>query len=726
MTMSAFPQDNATFLRAIAGDLYAHSWVANIGKMYGGYAPNRAHALDTGTSCYYAIASVLNDSDGRTDSNFEAGFVFVLDDVGTKMDLDFAENFAPAPTYKIETSQGNFQWGYALKEPVTDALLWSAFVTGMKEDWHPWRGASDGTGLAAYKRLPYGKSHKHGFETRLVDWRPEERYSLQELADAFGIDVSAEAVSAQRLRSGAGRGARPSDAAQTPEDPALMIDTIFAGFARMGLLRSSKPGKDGKFDVRCPWAEMEHTNPEEDRATAYQPFGFFKCLHEHCVDRTPNDVQRFFMCEEEFSSQYAEIMFPDVTEEEKESIAEEAVSPDEPRSLVIRPTPFLWKSPNTIPPRKWLYNNHLIRKFVSGTAAAGGTGKSSIKIAEALAMASGRSILGVSVPRPLRVWFWCGEDPVDELDRRVMAAALHHGIRREDIADRLLVDSGRDYSKKIVIGQTARGETTILKPMVSALKHAIKQNRIDVLIVDPFVSAHQVTENDNNAIDMVVKSFADIADDTNCGIELIHHTRKSNGQEATIDSARGAVALIDACRSFHILQHMSSREAESAHIQNPRAYVRAVNGKANLMPPGARANWYHLTGFNLFNGDDVNEGDNVGVAEAWQWPDDAGVSPPRDAGVSPEVAHRIRERFVGAPRFNHSRKAVAWAGHEIAKVLGLPDTRIDSNTKAKDAAGKALKACLQKGYLVLKTVKDTQKTRDVKFVVRGPVDPVPF
>ena len=51
-------------------------------------------------------------------------------------------------------------------------------------------------------------------------------------------------------------------------------------------------------------------------------------------------------------------------------------------------TPFTWRAEEEIPRRMWLYGKHLLRRFVSVDVAAGGTGKSSVKIGEALAMAS--------------------------------------------------------------------------------------------------------------------------------------------------------------------------------------------------------------------------------------------------------------------------------------------------------------------------------------------------
>src|SRR5690349_16778256 len=88
------------------------------------------------------------------------------------------------------------------------------------------------------------------------------------------------------------------------------------------------------------------------------------------------------------------------------------------KAIAIAATPFSSLDASTIPPRRFVYGRHLIRQFVSTTFAPGGVGKSSLGFAEALAMASGRPLLGVEPAGRLRVWIWNGEDPFEELQRR--------------------------------------------------------------------------------------------------------------------------------------------------------------------------------------------------------------------------------------------------------------------------------------------------------------------
>ena len=123
-------------------------------------------------------------------------------------------------------------------------------------------------------------------------------------------------------------------------------------------------------------------------------------------------------------------------------------------ATAIVATPYNWKEPSTIKRREWLYGYLLIRKFVTATVAPGGVGKSSLGAVESLAQVSGKDLLGVLPPRELRVWLWNLEDPQEETERKIQAAAIHYGLTPDDLGDRLFVDSGRD--QPLVIATTTR------------------------------------------------------------------------------------------------------------------------------------------------------------------------------------------------------------------------------------------------------------------------------
>lgn len=364
-------------------------------------------------------------------------------------------------------------------------------------------------------------------------------------------------------------------------------------------------------------------------------------------------------------------------------------------------TPFAWRNTEDIPPRQWLYGTHLIRKFLSLDIAAGGIGKSSLKVVEALAMTTGRDLLGKQVHGgPLNVWLYNLEDPDEETERRIHAAADRYEITPEDVGSRLFVNSGRD--QPLVIAEETDSGARIMRPVVDALIKEIKWQGIDVLILDPFVSSHMVSENDNRAIDMVAKEWSRIADVCNCSINLVHHVRKQNGGEVSAESSRGAISLIGAARSVIVYNRMSEDEAVKAGV-NPETrgfYFRTQNDKANLAPAES-ADWHRM------NNVDLPNGDKVGVACSWKWPD-------AFDGVSHFHMREVQSRIGMGKWREDPRSKDKWAGNVIAEVL---DIDID------DKAGKARVLAILKQWIktdVLRVYEDEDGQRHTrKFVEVG-------
>ncbi len=370
----------------------------------------------------------------------------------------------------------------------------------------------------------------------------------------------------------------------------------------------------------------------------------------------------------------------------------------------IAPTPFVWRDPATIPTRQWLYGRHLIRRFLSCTVAAGGVGKSSLLLADAVAMASMIETSGHKPHKPLRVWYFNGEDPREEIERRIAAICLHHGIEADDIGGGLFVDSGRDT--EIIIARQEKAGSSICAPVVDAMIAAITANRIDVVIVDPFVSSHRVSENDNGAIDAVAKTWARIADRTGCAIELVHHVRKTGGAEITAEDGRGASALIAAARSVRVLNPMTDDEAARAGVDKRRAFFRVDNGKANLAPPPDASEWFKLESVSLGNGAGGAD-DKIGVVIPWKWPNAMD-------GLSIADLRAVQEKIAGGEWAENSQ-STNWAGYAVAGVIG-----VDAADKAGRARIKSLLSTwIKNGVLRVERIRSARDGRDRPIITVG-------
>ena len=373
---------------------------------------------------------------------------------------------------------------------------------------------------------------------------------------------------------------------------------------------------------------------------------------------------------------------------EKANVSVENICPG------ISATPYAWRLPESLPRRDWLYGHLLVRKFLSATVAPGGVGKSALVTAEALAMVSGKPLLGVTPPRAMRVWLWNLEDPQEETARRIQAGALHYHLSAEDIGDRLFVDSGRD--QRLVIAVAARNGAVIVRPVIDGLIAEILTRKIDVIVIDPFVSCHEASENDNGAMDMIAKEWAGVADRGNCAVHLIHHTRKLGGNETevTVESSRGAKALTDACRSVRAINRMTEKEGQDSGVDNPRLHFRAFNDKANLAPPADHSDWFKIESVQLGNGPD-GHGDSVGVVTTWEWPSAFG-------NVSTDDLFRVQKAIAGGA-WRQSVSAKGWAGAAVADVLGLD---------LDDPAAKAKVKTLLRTWIDNKALKVVQRPDD--------------
>jgi len=347
------------------------------------------------------------------------------------------------------------------------------------------------------------------------------------------------------------------------------------------------------------------------------------------------------------------------------NLARALPSPDLGRPVLA--TPFIWVAPESIPPRKWLFGRHAIRQFLSATIAAGGAGKTSNALAEAVAFVTGRDILKDHLITSGRSWYIGLEDPLEEYQRRVAAIVLHHGLTPTEVAAGLFLDSGRDQD--FIIGREGRSGIIIADPLVESIVQCIRTNNIAHVTIDPFVACHAVRENDNSAIDAVARVSADIADRTGAAIELVHHVRKlAPGQEMTADDARGASAMVGKARSVRLVTGMTKEEAEQAGADDRRRFFRLVNGKANLALQSEKPIWRQLVSVSLGNGQGDPD-DYVQAAAPWTWPD-------AFAGLTSTDLQRVQDR-IAAGEYRANPQAKDWAGYAVAEVL-----RLDIATKA--------------------------------------------
>ena len=360
----------------------------------------------------------------------------------------------------------------------------------------------------------------------------------------------------------------------------------------------------------------------------------------------------------------------------------------------------------SIEPRKWIYGHHYLRSFVSVLASAGGIGKTSLQIVEALAIVTGRPLLGEEVKERTNVWIVNLEDPLEEIQRRVLASMRHYGINKSEVEGRLFVNAGRDFSLKFGI-QTRDGVLPNAK-LVEYLCKKIPEKQIGCVFIDPFVGAHSINENDNMAVNAIVAEIRSVADETKSAIGLVHHIRKGNGEDASIDSVRGAGSLIGAARAARVINRMSADDAAKLGIDEAeaRSIFRVDDGKANLAPPAASAVYRKMEGVKIDNGE------WIGVCIPYTLPDAFDDISGKDAKAAQKI---VANAHTDGEPLRESSQSKNWVGVPIADMLGIDI----SEKKGKAKVSSIVKMWIKTNVLAVERITDPKKARDVPVIVVG-------
>ena len=204
-------------------------------------------------------------------------FEFIIPDIvdPTKVDgSPYPRNIDPlsdtARDKKVKETKGepitDFGVADKLKEKLIEAGLCDSGATG---------------GIARWMRLPVAINGRPKYgdpspKCRLVQWRPELKYSVADLYSAFRLHQH-KALPSHNSATQALNG--PIAKNQSSDDAASVIVAL----QTKGLYK--KALGSGKHDITCPWVNG-HTDAA-DNGTAYfepdpkYPTGGFKCHHSH-------------------------------------------------------------------------------------------------------------------------------------------------------------------------------------------------------------------------------------------------------------------------------------------------------------------------------------------------------------------------------------------------------------------------------------------------------------
>ncbi len=233
----------------------------------------RPGALRQAQSWYFCVSTIARQRQRQVKKRLEdvrTAFVLVVDDVGTK-------SLPPRvpPSYRLETSAGNYQWGYLIEpfDVSTDAgaVYYDMCLVSLAAAGHNDLGFRSANRLA---RLP-GSLHSSGWAGVVREWAPARSWVLAELMADFGVPL---------LRGAVRRRAERAPGNVTALDD--VTDPLYGWLAETG--RVLGHGDDFVY-VECPWRSGHTDGKQGATSTGFSPAGYgrywargFRCLHGHC------------------------------------------------------------------------------------------------------------------------------------------------------------------------------------------------------------------------------------------------------------------------------------------------------------------------------------------------------------------------------------------------------------------------------------------------------------
>ena len=263
------------------------------------YVLNNNSMIDEGANVYLCVSAMKKNARGefrRRKENFAGGLLLMIDDLGDGKAAKFPLSTIDAlpPTALVETSPDNFQAIYMFKELVTDIRKFEALIKAFIDA----QFLGKDTGMAGVNRVfrpPVGingKAKHNGWRVRMTEWNPENRYTVEEIASAFKLDLN---KAGPRI---------PRGATASKSDNIRAFISVRQALRSAGMLKSEEADLAGWTDVECPWCG-EHTGGVDNGAAIRLPdadnayFGAFKCHHGACEDRGWRELTQWLADEQE-------------------------------------------------------------------------------------------------------------------------------------------------------------------------------------------------------------------------------------------------------------------------------------------------------------------------------------------------------------------------------------------------------------------------------------------
>lgn len=542
---------NRTFLESLVGKLTDETClpVARIQNLSGGWPADawvhgQDYVLREGWNGYFCLGShKRSNPQSRRHDSAHALYVVMCDDIGTKVPRD---HVGLEPTYEIETSPGNSQFGFLLTEPLYDMALAERIGKAVIKAKLSDPGAG---GLPTrYARLPQGWNSKHNppFKCQLRALNPERTYTVQELVDGLGLELD------------------------PPKTERKQEERTCSDLEDQILIDRAKQAENGAlFSALMAGDTSQHG---DDHSAADMAL----CAILAFWTRDAAQIDRIFRLSGLMRPKWDERRGPDtygnVTVRKALELVQDAGESDwNPNggqragksNQAISEVVTTCAADIVMEAISWLWGLWLACGKLHILAGEAGTGKTTIALWLASILSCGGRWPDGSKAEVGNVLIWSGEDdPKDTLVPRLRAA-------------------GADLSRVFIISGVQAGQDVRAfdpaKDMEGLLDAAQRIGNVKMLILDPIVNAVSGDSHKNTEVRRGLQPVVDFGTRTGCAILGITHFSKGSVGRSPLERLVGSLAFGALAR---VVMVAATREnAEDG--QTSRVFMRA---KSNIGP----------------------------------------------------------------------------------------------------------------------------------------------
>lgn len=195
--------------------------------------------------------------------------------------------------------------------------------------------------------------------------------------------------------------------------------------------------------------------------------------------------------------------------------------------------------------------------------SAGGTGKTTVALFEAVTLALGRELWGRMPARQIRTLIVTREDGREILVARLREITYSMQLSAGELEQ--VLENVQILDLSSVPFRLSRVVEDVVYPHsenIDRITQMLEAWGPDWIIFDPLVSFGVGESRVNDAEQGLIEAFRILRNRLNCCVEGIHHSGKANAREKSLDqyAGRGGSALSDGCRMVAVMQPLTPAE----------------------------------------------------------------------------------------------------------------------------------------------------------------------